>query len=114
MKIVSVYFLIGFLMGIIYGLIKAIIYVFKHHIAIQIIGDFAFTLVLGATFIVLNNYFFYGEFRIYLLITILLGIWAYKKTLGKIFAKLFLLLYNKVSKWLNIFKSTRFGKIIFR
>ena len=114
MKIATIYFIFGIALGALYGILKDIIYIFKNHLAVQIICDFAFTIILGGTFIVLNNYFFWGKLRIYLLISLLLGIWGERKTLGKIFAKLFLLLYNKVSKWLNNFKSTRFGKILFR
>ena len=114
MKIVSIYFLVGIVLGIIYGLLKSIIFVFKNHIAIQIICDFLFTIIFGATIIVLNNYYFYGEFRVYLLVSTFLGMIVELKTINKIFAKLFFLLYNKVSKCVDMFKSTRLGKILFK
>ena len=114
MKIAVLYFLIGFVFGILYDFIKMIIKTFKNNVAIQIICEFAFTISFGACFIVLNNFFFYGDFRLYLLIFILLGLWSERKTLGKLFAKLYLLLYNKVSKLIKFFKLTRLGKILFR
>jgi len=112
MKIVSLYFLVGFVLGTIYEILKFIVHIFKHHISIQIITDFLFTIIFGASVIILNHCFFLGEFRLHLLIFCFLGFYIERKTVGKIFAKLFLLLYNKVSKVLNKFKSTPFGKII--
>ena len=114
MKVALIYLLLGLLAGAIYGLLKHIVYVFKNHLIAQIIADIIF--VIFATFIFgkANLYFFYGETRLHLLAIFALGIYLERKTLGKLFAKLFIMLYNWLSKLLNKFKLSSFGKIIFK
>ena len=54
MKIVSVYFLFGLILGAIYGTLSFIVHIFRHHISIKIITDFFITILFGALIIALN------------------------------------------------------------
>ena len=114
MKICLIYLLLGILSGAIYGLLKAIVYVFKKHLITQIITDIIFCLVVAYIFGRTTHYYFYGDIRIYLVAIFAFGMYLERKTLGKLFAKLFIMLYNWVSKLINKFKLSRFGKIIFK
>ena len=114
MKIALIYLMLGLLTGTIYGTLKHIVYVFKNNLIIQLISDILFCLSTAYIFMIATHHYFYGEIRLHLVAFFTLGFYIERKTLGKLFAKLFLLLYNWVSKLINKIKTTRFGKIIFK
>ena len=96
MKLVFIFFLLGLLSGAIYGIVKFLVFIFKSHIIAQIIGDLTFTLTSGTIFISATTRYLYGEIRAYICTIFVLGMYFERKTLGKLFAKLELLLYNGV------------------
>ena len=114
MKIALIFLFVGFLAGAFYGICRFIIGTFKNNIFIQIIVDFLYSIGVGFMFVKLNNHFLYGEIRLYPIVLLLLGLFSERKTLGKLFAKLYLILYNVGRKSLEKFKKTQLGKILFK
>ena len=114
MKIALIFFSLGIACGAIYGLCKFIVSIFKNKLLIQVIFDLIFSLSSGMLFIASVNKYFYGLIRAYICVIFMLGLYLERKTLGKLFAKLYLILYNGARKALSCFKNTRFGKIIFK
>ena len=114
MKLVLLFLLLGFLMGAIYGVLNHIVTAFKNHFIVRIITDILFCLILGYVFVSATTQHLYGEIRAYLCVFFALSFIIERKTLGKLFAKLFLLVYNGLKKYFTQFKSTRLGKIIFK
>ena len=114
MRVALIFLLLGVLSGSILGFAKFIISIFKNHIIAQIIGDLIFSLTTGAIFVFATNYYFFGEIRLYIFAIFMFGMFLERKTLGKLFAKVYLLLYNGGRKTFLFLKSTRFGKIFFK
>lgn len=114
MKIVLIFILLGLLLGAISGLLKCVLIVLKNNRIAVIITDFIFCLIAGAMFIYASSIYNFGIIRWYLCAFFALGYIIERKTIGKLFAKLFLILYNWLSKRLNLLKSSRVGKIIFK
>ena len=114
MKVALLFFLLGILAGCLYGVLKFVTQLFKNNIFIQFITDILFSLSVGFSFLIAINHHFYGEIRIYIVAIFLLGMIIERKTLGKLFAKLYLILYNVGRKSIQKLKTTRFGKIIFK
>ena len=114
MKIAFLFFLIGFLAGALYGIFKFICHLLKNNIIIQIILDLILSILIGFTFIFATNYYFYGEIRLYMCIIFIIGVYLERKTFGKLFAKLYFILYNVGRKLVNKLNTTRFGKFIFK
>jgi len=114
MKIALIYLLLGLLAGAVYGILKHIVYILKNHLIAQIIADIIFVVVSAFIFGKVTHYYFYGELRLHLVAIFAFGMIFERKTLGKLFAKLFIMLYNWVSKLISKFKLSRFGKIIFK
>ena len=112
MKLALIYTALGILCGIMVGISRHIVFIFKNNSIMRILCDFITTLSIWCVFSYLNHLFFYGEIKLYLSVFFAIGIWAERKTFGKIFAKLFLMLYNWVIKGLIRFKSTTLGKFI--
>jgi hypothetical protein len=113
-KELLIIFLLGFLSGGLYGFCKFLARVFKNHIIAQIVFDLLFTLSAGGLFLIVINTYYYGIIRAYICGIFFIGIYAERKTLGKLFAKIYLLLYNWARKTLLGLKNTRLGKIIFK
>ena len=112
MQIILIYCFAGLICGAIIGTTKHITHSLKNNIIIQAILDTILTIVIWLIFSRLNHHFFYGGGRLYLAVFFALGIWIERKTFGKLFAKLFLILYNGVIKGFIWFKSTTLGKFI--
>lgn len=112
MKIALIYLGIGLLCGAIIGIGNHIVVSFKNNLVVRIILDIITTFAVSVVFVYLNHLFFYGEIRLHLLAFFLLGMYIERKTLGKLFAKLFLMLYNWVSMGYIKFKNTTLGKFI--
>lgn len=108
------YILGGMFCGAIYGLLNAVVFVFKKHVVVRIICDLIFSAILGIVFLYLTMVLNLGQFRLYLIATFLLSVIIEQKTLGKLFAKLGLMVYNWVCKILNGFRKTKLGKVIFK
>ena len=78
----------------------------KNKKIIEIIMDIISILCITITYIFFINILNYGENRMFLLISFILGIFLERKSIGKLFAKLYRKLYNYiVYKVKNISKS---------
>jgi hypothetical protein len=114
MKIVLLFFLLGIICGAIYGLCGFINLIFKKNVIVQFITDLIFSFVVGHHFLFAINQYFYGQIRIYIIAIFAFGLYLERKTLGKLFAKLYFILYNVGRKSIQGFLSTKLGKIIFK
>ena len=114
MKIAFYFFILGLLSGALYGVLKFVVFIFKNNIVIQIISDLIYSLGVGSCFVIATNQYMYGEIRAYIVAIFILGIYLERKTLGKLFAKPYLMLYNGARKSILSLKDTKLGKIIFK
>ena len=105
---------IGFATGFGKDIFNSILVIFKNNNIAKNVLDFVFCLTFALLFFLSLNYFNYGQFRLYLFFAFILGFVLQRKMLGKLFAKLFLLVYNKTIKLLNKFKTSKVGLILFR
>lgn len=71
--------------------------IFKNKIFIAI-TDFSFLLISSFLFILSENLFNYGEFRLFLLIAFVLAVYLEHKTIGYLVEKFFILAYNFINK----------------
>ena len=113
MKDFLILFAIGIGLGIIYGFIN-ILYLVKNRPILHIITDFIFTITFGIIFFIAINIINMGEFRLFLLIAYILGFYIERITLGKLFAKGYKNMYNKIINLWKVFIKTKIGKIIFK
>lgn len=114
MKTAFLFFLLGVLSGAAYGILKFIVFISKNNLIVQFILDLLYSLSVGFLFLFATNYYLYGEMRLYVCLIFALGMILERKTLGKLFAKLYFILYNVSINLIQRIKTTRFGKIIFK
>lgn len=105
--------LFGFVFGICYGIISATNLPHKNLILKNIL-DFLFALFGVVLFIILVLFVNLGEFRLFLLFGYIIGIILERITLGKIFAKGYIWVYNTVVASVKKFAKSRVGRIIFK
>lgn len=103
----------GFVGGAVFSIISSP-YFIRNKPIFKIPIDFAFTLLLTITFIGLINRINMGEFRLFLLIAYLLGIILELLTLGKLFAKGYKWVYNRLVILYKNIKESKFSKVIFK
>lgn len=104
---------IGFLLGVFYGIIN-IANRIKRLLLIQIICDLIFSIVAFGTLIIFVNIINMGEMRFFLIMGYIIGFTLERITLGKIFAKGYLNVYNKLCKLWKKFLTSKLGKVIFK
>ena len=114
MKIATIFLFLGVLCGAIYGITQLIAFIFKKTTIAQIVSDLLFSLTTGFMFCSAINNYFYGQIRLYIVIIFILGLYLERKTFGKLFAKLYFILYNVGRKIVRKFFSSKFGKIFFK
>lgn len=107
-KLLLLFIIFGFLSGFVFDISNFIKVLTKNNKVINIILDFVSTIINALVLFVVNLYFNYGEIRLFAIAIFELGFTIQRLTLGKIFAKFFILLYNLVLKILkklkNLFK----------
>lgn len=114
MKVALIFFLFGVLSGAIYGMSKFVVFVFKNNMIVQIVIDLIYSLGVGYSILIATNKLLYGEIRLYIIAAFVLGMWLERKTFGKLFAKVYLLVYNVGIKLVKRIKTTKLGKVIFK
>lgn len=114
MRITLIFIGLGFLCGCFIGLKNFAILIFKNNIFAKIIFDFLLTLAIGYVFINSIDFYFYGEIRLYICAFFVFGAVLERKILGKLFAKLYFIIYNGGRKFIQKLKTTKYGKIIFK
>ena len=105
--------LLGIIIGAIYGLTHTNIPLFNNRIYIAI-ADILFWVITSILIIYTINMINMGEYRLYLLISTALGYILERKTLGKLFAKIYLFVYNSISSILKKLVQSRIGKYLLR
>lgn len=113
MKDFSILFILGIIVGIIYEFLN-ISQIIKNNYIIQIFSDIIFCLIFTIIFIFAINIINLGEFRIFLLFAYYLGFTIERITLGKLFAKGFKLIYNKLIILWKRFLKCKIGRFIFK
>lgn len=112
-KVFIIFVLLGLLAGAAYGITQFIIFVVKNKLFTHI-AEFCFACVLGGGLFLGINFYNFGVFRLYLLVCYLLGFYIERKTIGKLFAKLYALVYNYVVKLLKKFRHSALGVALFK
>ena len=104
---------IGFGIGILYGLLN-IPTTIKKRIIIQIITDLLFSFTSLSILLIAINVINMGEFRAFLVIGFILGIFLERISLGKLFAKGYKKVYNCLVKLMKKFANSKFGRIFLK
>lgn len=106
--------LIGVGLGATYGVLNFIKLLFKNNIIVSNILNLVYGLGCGIVALVTTINLNFGQFRWFVVLGFVLGVVIERKTLGKLFAKIFLWLYNKLSKCLSALKNTKVVKKILK
>ena len=112
--ITLIIFSFGLAAGALYGIFKLILIIFKNNKVAFNVLDFVFVLIFGAVLFFALNYYNMGQFRFYLFAFYVFGFILERVTLGKLFAKLYVMMYNNIIKLCRLFKTSKAGKIIFK
>lgn len=104
----------GFLLGVLFDVIYFLKLLVKRNIIISNIFNFLFALCYGLVVLLITINFNMGQFRLFVLIGFLIGTIFEHKTLGKLFAKMFLWLYNKLCKACCALQKTKLVKKILK
>ena len=113
LKDFSIMLIIGLLLGVVYGILKMPNRIKKLYI-LEIISDIIFVILSTTICIFAINKINYGSIRLFLLLGYIIGFIIERITLGKLFAKGFIWVYNKSIKNINKFKTTSLGRIFFK
>ena len=113
-KLFLMFLLFGAILGAIWGLLNFAKLTFKNNVVIKHILDvpYAALFVLGFFAMLIQNN--YGEFRLYLLAAWCFGTYLERKTIGKLFAKVYFWLYNKLRNACLKLKQTKFFSRVFK
>lgn len=104
---------LGLLLGIFYGILN-IKNTIKENIITRIISDIIFVFIATITYIFSIQKINMGSLRLYLFIGYILGFFIERISLGKLFAKGYKSVYNKMKLMKKSFINTKLGKIIFK
>jgi len=104
---------VGFVLGIIYGLFNISSRI-KSRYFLQIITDFLFVVIFSGTFFILINIINMGEIRLFLAIGYLFGFYIERITLGKLFAKGYIKMYNILRNLFRKIFYSKIGRFIFK
>ena len=96
-----VFLLLGFGCGFFCDLKNYILFICNKNNIIDKLLDFFLSILNCSIFYIALILFNYGELRIYLILTFVLGIFLQRYTLGRIIAKLFKTCYNFMKKFFN-------------
>ena len=108
------YILGGLICGCLYGLTQCFVLFFKKHIVAQILFDLLFSFASGIIYLYITMVLNLGSFRFYLTAIFLISFVFQRKTIGKLFAKLYTLVYNWLCKTIKVAKTTKLGKVVFK
>lgn len=104
----TIYF--GIIAGIFRDLTIFILKLLKNNKVIKIILDLIFSLIFSFLFIICLNVVNFGEFRIYLLLSYILGFILERKTLGFLVDFIFEKIYNFIVKIIKKLSNLKFFK----
>lgn len=104
---------LGLLLGIFYGILN-VKNTIKENILSRIICDIIFIFVATSTYILAIQKINLGSLRLYLFAGYIIGFFIERISLGKLFAKGYKSVYNKMKIMTKSFINTKLGKIIFK
>ncbi len=104
---------IGFLLGCIYGVLNICCRI-RYRFAIQLVTDLLFSLLAVIGFVISVNIVNMGQIRVFLCIAYLFGFALERITLGKLFAKGYVSVYNTITNMSKKFANSRFGRVLFK
>lgn len=103
----------GLICGILLTVKKGLDRLFKNNKVIVIITDIILFIIATLLFLICINVFNYGEFRLYELLSFVVGIVLEQISLNKLVEKTLHLLYNLLCKLITKLKKTKiFGKVL--
>ncbi len=105
---------LGFLVGAVYGVLGFVKLLTKNNFIINNIINFLFGIGVGMVVLITTINLNYGMFRWFIIVGFVVGVLFERKTLGKLFAKIFLFLYNRFSRGLTTLKNTKVVKRILK
>lgn len=105
------FLLLGFAFGMLIGIFNLIKTFFQNKIVLFVL-DLLTCLIFTICFVYLVNKLNWGEIRLYLIIAQLLGVFIERISLGKLFAKIYLKMYNKSKVLKNSFLKSKMGKFL--
>lgn len=94
----------GIIVGFLYEISVFVCKIIKNNLILRNFFDIVITLLGGFLFIFNINYVHFGYFRVYLLVTFLVGFVLERVSMGFLVAKSFDFVYNKT---INIFRKIR-------
>ena len=106
--------MLGFGLGGVYDIVYFFKLTLKNNYIVSNLFNFLYVCLYGLVvlFSVIN--FNYGQFRLFLVLSFVFGTFLHRKTLGKLFAKIFLCLYNKLCKGLKSLTKTKLVKKVLK
>lgn len=105
---------IGVALGALYGLLNFVKLLFKKKVIVSNIISFLYSLFFGVAILWTIIHFNFGEFRGFLICAFFLGTWIERKTMGKLFAKLYVWLYNKLNRAICTLGKTKLVKKVLK
>lgn len=110
-------FIIIMYFGMICGLVFQLCSLLKQCIKIKFaksLIDFCFVATSGLFFVFLTNLYNYGIFRIFMLVSYILGAFLVNKTIGYYFQKLIIMIYTYIVNFVKKVCNTKFAKKLFK
>ncbi|MBE5735390.1 MAG: hypothetical protein E7361_02975 [Clostridiales bacterium] len=104
----------GIVCGMTIGILQMIHILLGKRKWVQTIVDIICCIIATIIYIIVLNLFNWGEHRMYLLIAHIIGIFVERKTLGKLFAKLYYKLYNLIVNKMRKVSNSKLGAFLKR
>lgn len=113
-KLFFIFLLLGVVLGIVWGILNFIKLLFNNNIVISQVLEAHFAVLNVLGFFVAQINFNFGQFRFFMLVAWILGFLIERKTLGKIFAKVYYWLYNNLRNGLKKLGKTKVIKRVLK
>lgn len=112
LRLFLLFLVVGAVVGVLWGLSNHIVYWVKHRTTkkvLRFVFDVSIPIFTTIVVIAIANIHNFGQIRWFFILSLLLGMVFERKTIGKMFAKLNIKLYNSASKTKTKFLSTKLG-----
>lgn len=113
-KLFFLFLAFGAVLGVLWGILNFIKQLFNKNIIVSQLLEIPFAAMFVLGFFVALINFNFGEYRFYLLVAWVLGFLIERKTLGKLFAKVYYWLYNKLKVGLKNLGQTKLFKRVLK
>lgn len=105
---------IGIGIGVVIGTMKLLSILCNNNAFVKGILDCLACIVTTITYLYLVNAVNWGEHRLFIILAYIVGIFIERKTLGKLFAKLYYKLYTIIAIRINKLSKTKLGTFVRR